>query len=254
MGGTCTALILTNQSAGKSLIYHNSVDPQVLAVIDLFRQSGCSIKVTDHQIEISRQDSVSHIRVITPVDRIVLANVALIAGMCKGSITVTGLRGTLIDKATATMLSEFGIVHEYERDSITFYSVDGLNPINATSKPFPGLSTDVLPLCAATAACTYGKSKFTELIYPARTSHLSLLKEFGIESSIMDKSYIIYGRPKCISAAKVKPTDIRAAAAALQLALIAKGTSVFFNSFHIFRGYENWFEKLRSLGAKIELL
>ena len=56
---------------------------------------------------------------------------------------------------------------------------------------------------------------------------------------------------KRLTGAEVKATDLRAGAALVAAALKADGMSVIHDIEHIERGYENFPEKLRSLGGDI---
>ena len=254
VGATCTALILASAGQSKSVLTDYAVDPQVLPVIHLLRASGCSIHLTDHAVTISRATFQRQVAADVPIDRVVLINVAALAAVCGGPIEVTQLRGTRLDIVSASILSALGLTYRYSQDSVTFFAPAGVRPITAVATPFPGLSTDVLPILAAASGCADGDSKFADYIYPSRTSHLPLLEKFGIESSVEGRSYTISGRLGRIVPAKVEPTDVRAASAALLVALTANGTSLISNYMHIARGYEDWVNKLRGLSAKVELV
>ena len=52
---------------------------------------------------------------------------------------------------------------------------------------------------------------------------------------------------------EVEATDLRAGACLLLAALIAEGTTTIKNADYILRGYESITEKLKNVGAKIEL-
>ncbi|HBQ26895.1 MAG TPA: UDP-N-acetylglucosamine 1-carboxyvinyltransferase, partial [Syntrophomonas sp.] len=51
--------------------------------------------------------------------------------------------------------------------------------------------------------------------------------------------------------ARVKATDLRAGAALVLAALVARGQTVIDNAIYIFRGYEDIYTKLRALGANV---
>ena len=61
---------------------------------------------------------------------------------------------------------------------------------------------------------------------------------------------IIQGIPQ-LTGASVRATDLRAGAALVIAGLMASGTTVVENIFHIDRGYEYFDDKLKGLGANI---
>lgn len=71
--------------------------------------------------------------------------------------------------------------------------------------------------------------------------------------TIEGKMAVIKGVRK-LSAAEVHSPDLRGGAAMVVAGLVAKGKTRVTNIEHILRGYEGLDKKLRSLGAKIEMV
>lgn len=72
----------------------------------------------------------------------------------------------------------------------------------------------------------------------------------GASIKVEGRSAIIYGaRP--LQGSKVIATDLRAGAAMVLAGLVAEGTTEISEIYHIERGYENFIEKFRKLGATI---
>jgi UDP-N-acetylglucosamine 1-carboxyvinyltransferase len=98
-----------------------------------------------------------------------------------------------------------------------------------------------------------GRSTVTEKIYPARFMHAAELQRMGAEIAIDGATAAIYGdRP--LSGAPVMASDLRASAALILAALVAKGETWVQRLYHLDRGYERFEERLRSLGADVERL
>ena len=74
----------------------------------------------------------------------------------------------------------------------------------------------------------------------------------GAKITVDGKSAFIEG-VECLKGAPVIANDLRAGAAMVIAGLVAKGTTEIEEIHHIQRGYDNIIEKLRSLGADIEL-
>ena len=109
------------------------------------------------------------------------------------------------------------------------------------------------PLTALLTQCN-GKSRLEETIYENRFQNVDYLNKMG--ASIDKKTNrIIYVHGKTDLRGKtVVATDLRAGACMLLAGLKASGKTTINNVEHILRGYENLIEKLRAVGADIELI
>ena len=80
--------------------------------------------------------------------------------------------------------------------------------------------------------------------------HVKELKRMGADITVKDRCAIINGKAE-LKGAKVDATDLRAGAAVVLAGLVANGTTEVSQIYHIDRGYEDFTEKLKSLGANI---
>ena len=80
--------------------------------------------------------------------------------------------------------------------------------------------------------------------------HVAELNRMGAHIQREGPHAIIEG-VKRLSGAAVMASDLRASACLVLAGLIAKGKSSVSRIYHLERGYENFDEKLRKLGAKI---
>ena len=74
----------------------------------------------------------------------------------------------------------------------------------------------------------------------------------GAKIEVQDSTAIITGVQK-LNAAVVKSSNLRAGAALILMGLAAEDTTTVCDLQHVWRGYENLAQKMRSLGADIEL-
>ena len=91
-----------------------------------------------------------------------------------------------------------------------------------------------------------------ENIFENRYRYVSELNKMGAKITIEGKTAVIKGVRK-LSGAKVKSTDLRGGACLVLAGLVARGVTTVTNIEYILRGYEKLDEKLRKLGAKIEV-
>lgn len=117
---------------------------------------------------------------------------------------------------------------------------------------FPQLLTDYQPLFGVLATQCQGETSIHDWIFEGRQGYLHALEAMGARVKFEDAHRAkIYG-PCELQGTEIVTADIRAGASVLIAALVAKGESVIYNAEIIDRGYENFHERLRSLGAEIE--
>lgn len=98
-----------------------------------------------------------------------------------------------------------------------------------------------------------GNQHHTESIFDNRFQYMDELRRMGADILVDGKVAVIQGG-KPLTAAPVKAVDLRAGAALVIAGLAAKGTTEVEDIHHIERGYECIVDKLRHLGADIELV
>ena len=117
--------------------------------------------------------------------------------------------------------------------------------------PHPGFPTDMQPQMAVLLALAEGTSIISESIWSNRFRYVDQLLRMGAKISVEGKVAIVQGVEK-LNGAPVGADDLRAGAAMLIAAFAAEGQSEIENLSHIDRGYENFVEKFRNLGADIQ--
>lgn len=99
-------------------------------------------------------------------------------------------------------------------------------------------------------AVSEGTSIITETIFENRFKHVDELRRMGADIRVEGRVCIVKGVKK-LSGAYVETSDLRAGSALVIAGLVAEGATVVANIYHIDRGYENFEQKLRGLGAQI---
>ena len=148
-------------------------------------------------------------------------------------------------------LEEIGVNMKVGLDYVEIFESDDLNAVEIKTLPYPGFATDLQqPLTALLTQCV-GLSKVSETIYPERFKHCAELAKMGAEIETLKGSSLITG-PTPLTGANVTATDLRCGASLVIAGLLAEGTTTIKDAYHIYRGYENIKEKLRSLGADVD--
>lgn len=119
--------------------------------------------------------------------------------------------------------------------------------------PFPGLNIDNLPFFAVIAASAKGRTLIHDWIYENRAIYLTELSKLNAKVELVDSHRVyITGRTHWRAADVITPPALRPAVVILLGMLAADGTSTLRNVYSINRGYEDFANRLNSLGANIE--
>lgn len=123
------------------------------------------------------------------------------------------------------------------------------------ARPFPGLNIDNLPLFVPIAAVAKGRTLIHDWVYEERALYYIEMRKLGVNVTLADphRAYID-GPTKWSAADVVCPPALRPAMLLLIGMLAANGTSMLRNVYSINRGYEDFAERLNSLGANISVV
>jgi UDP-N-acetylglucosamine 1-carboxyvinyltransferase len=123
------------------------------------------------------------------------------------------------------------------------------------AQPYPGLNIDNLPFFIPIATQAKGTTLIHDWTYENRAIYSLELNKLGANVILADPHRVFIEGPTELKAAEVIcPPALRPAAIILISMLAAKGTSILRNVYSINRGYEDLSERLKKLGAKIEII
>lgn len=184
-------------------------------------------------------------------DRIEAGTLLATAALTRGDVKVLGLPPAHLP-IYLEKLQHAGIEVTTGKDWIRAAWKGVLKQTDITTAPFPGFATDLQPLFVTAMCFATGRSFIEENLYEGRFNYVPELERMGalIEFSEDKKTAIVTGVEK-LSGAEVKATDLRAGAALVLAGLAAEGVSEISNVKYIDRGYENFVEKLKSLGGQV---
>jgi UDP-N-acetylglucosamine 1-carboxyvinyltransferase len=95
-----------------------------------------------------------------------------------------------------------------------------------------------------------GHSLVTENVFESRFMFVNELSRLGAQIHVDGHHASIHGITE-LSGAPVEATDIRAGAGLVLAALVADGVTTVDGAFHVDRGYPEFAEQLRALGADV---
>lgn len=252
--GTANALMAAVLAPGTTHLESAACEPEITDLCQMLSAMGAQIEHTgSHHLVIQGVESLKGCRHRIIPDRIEVGTYCIASAITKGDVKVVDAEashlGAFFDK-----MKEAGLNFEEREGALrTQVHPDGLRPIEVTTLPYPGYPTDLQAQACALACLAPGPSLLTERVYPNRFMHVPELGRMGAEIGIEGTTAIVKGGAK-LHGAPVMASDLRASAALVLAALAAEGETWIQRIYHLDRGYEQFDEKLRSLGAEIERL
>ncbi len=119
--------------------------------------------------------------------------------------------------------------------------------------PFPGINMDNLPFLGLIATAARGRSMIHDWSYENRAIYFTELSKLNANVELLDPHRVyITGPTKWKPADIVAPPALRPSVVVLLAMLAAPGESILRDVYSINRGYEDFANRLNSLGAHIE--
>ena len=250
VGATVNVMLAAVKANGQTFIYNAAKEPHIVDLANFLNSMGAKINVAG--TDIIRIRGVQHLHGSTYAvipDQIETGTLMIAAAATGGDVIINGCIPTHMDALSAKLL-EMGVkVTDYD-DAIRVHVVGPRRAINVKTQVYPGFPTDLQQPMSALLTTAKGTSLVTETIFEQRFRHLDEIRRMGAHVRVMDRTAIIEGVPD-LYGAPMTASDLRAGAALIVAALMARGTSEIYEPGYIDRGYEHIEEKLRSLGAEI---
>jgi UDP-N-acetylglucosamine 1-carboxyvinyltransferase len=183
-------------------------------------------------------------------DRIEAGTFIMAALVTKGDVVIENV---ITSHLTALMskLEEMGaVVETLSETSIRVTCDKRLTAAEISTVWYPGFPTDLQPQIMAILATAEGTSIVKENIYEDRFSHIEELMRMGANIQVTHNVAVLKGVEK-LSGANVTGGDLRATAGLIIAGLAAEGVTEVYGLTHLDRGYSNFTEKLKALGAEV---
>jgi UDP-N-acetylglucosamine 1-carboxyvinyltransferase len=249
--GTINVMTAAALAEGETVLVGAACEPEVSDCAELLIKMGAKIKghgTPEIRIEgVDKLTGAEH-RVIP--DRIECGTFMIAAAITNGELE---LKHCNLDQLIAVQdrLDEVGVQIGRENGTVFVTAARRINPVEMTTQPYPGFPTDLQAQLMALLCLSDGISVVTERIFPDRFLHVGELNRMGARVRKEGPTAIIQGVRE-LQGANVMASDLRASAALVLAALVAKGTTRIDRVYHIDRGYEKIEEKLAAVGAHIE--
>ncbi len=250
VGATENIMTAAVLAKGRTVIANAAREPDIADIGEYLITMGAKIEgLGTSTITIDGVDRLSPATHATLPDRIVTGTWAFAAVMTQGDITIIGGRPDHLEIPLDKLVAA-GAVITTTPDGFRVKMDRRPTAVDVATLPYPGFPTDLQPMAICMNAIAQGHALVTENVFEGRFMFVNELKRLGATITVDGHHAAVNGLSQ-LSGAPVLATDIRAGAALVLAGLVSEGITVVEAGFHIDRGYPDFAEDLRSLGADV---
>lgn len=251
VGATINVMMAASCAEGTTYINGAACEPEVVDVANFINSIGGEIYGTGTSlITINGKNTFNDTTYTIIPDRIEAGTYIIAGALTAKELKISNLNPDHIG-AILNKLSEAGVKYKTENNSIIIKKGQSVNPVNIKVSTYPGFPTDMQAQFSILMTQAKGSSIILETIFENRFMYIPELLRMGAKIQMKENSAIINGQTK-LDGAEIMASDLRASAALVLAALIAKGESTISRIYHIDRGYTKIENKLKNVGALIE--
>ncbi|MCF0228383.1 MAG: UDP-N-acetylglucosamine 1-carboxyvinyltransferase [Parasporobacterium sp.] len=251
VGATINVLLAAAMADGITIIENPAKEPHVVDLANMLNSMGARIRGAGTDvIRISGVQKLHSTEYTVIPDQIEAGTFLMAGAATRGDVTVNNVIPKHLESITAK-LEDIGCeIVEY--DEAVRVIADGciLKNTHVKTLPYPGFPTDMQPQMAVVLTLAEGMSTVKESIFENRFKYAGELARMGAKIKIESNTAMITGVRK-LKGAQVESPDLRAGAALTIAGLAAEGCTQVSGIQFIQRGYENFEDKLRRIGADI---
>ncbi len=253
VGATINVMLAAVLALGNTTIENAAKEPHVVDVANMLNSMGANIKGAGTDVIRIRGVERLHGTEYTIIpDQIEAGTYMFAAAVTRGDVMVRNVIPKHMEAISSKLLEMGCEVSEFD-DTIRVVGKPQLRSCNVKTLPYPGFPTDMQPQMCVTLTLANGTGIVTESIFENRFKYVDELTKMGAQIKVEGNVAVIDGVKRLTGAELVAP-DLRAGAALVLAGLSAEGVTTVDNIEYILRGYENFDQKLQSLGAMIELV
>lgn len=248
--GTENLLLAAVLAKGRTVIRNAAAEPEIVCLAGLLNAMGARIAgAGSHTIVVDGVERLHGAEYRIMPDRIEAGTFAIAAAITGGDVTLHDMAPDHLD-ALVWKLEEAGVEVHTEGDTMRVRATDRLGPLSVQALPYPGFATDLQAPLATLLTQAAGHSVLYERVYDNRLLYVSELRKMGAEIVVAGQTAIITG-PTPLVGTHVRALDLRCAAALVLAGLVASGTTIVSEIWHLERGYERFAEKLQAIGGDV---
>jgi len=249
---TENAIMAATLSEGKTEIRLAASEPHVQDLCHFLNKMGAKITgIGTNNIKITGVKSLKGVKYKIIGDYLEAGTFAIATVATKGDVKINGINPDHLDSFWQK-LKDLGGIFTLGKDSVHVKGGGKLNNVKMLrTAVYPSFATDLQAPFTVLLTQANGVSKIFETLFEGRLNYLFELEKMGAHIEFLNPHQALIIGPVELKSLPISSCDIRAGAAMVIAALIAKGETEISNVYYIDRGYENFDQKLRSLGAEI---
>ncbi|PRY51679.1 UDP-N-acetylglucosamine 1-carboxyvinyltransferase [Geodermatophilus tzadiensis] len=250
VGATENLLMAAVLAEGTTVIDNAAREPEIVDICAMLTAMGARIDgAGTSTLTVEGVTELSPVTYTTVPDRIVAGTWCIGAVMTRGDVVVE----RAVPEHLAVPLDKLvsaGATVEVVDGGVRVAMDERPRGVDVVTLPFPGFPTDLQPMAVALAAVSTGTALITENVFEGRFMFVNELVRLGADVRIDGHHAVVRGRER-LSSAPVVATDIRAGAGLVLAGLVSDGVTEVQDVHHVDRGYPDFVDQLRGLGAEV---
>lgn len=250
VGATINIMLAAVKARGLTIIENAAKEPHIVDLANFLNAMGADVRGAGTDVIKIRGVSEMHgcSYSIIP-DQIEAGTYMVAAAATAGDVIIKNVIPKHLESITAKLIECGVTVTEYD-DAVRVQSDGHFKRCNIKTMPHPGFPTDMQPQMATLLTVAEGTSLVSEGVWDNRFKYIDQFIRMGANVQV-DGTIAVFQGVKELTGAPVKADDLRAGAAMIIAGLMARGKTEIEDIIYIDRGYENYVEKFRDLGADI---
>ena len=252
VGATENSIIAACLAKGKTILKNCAIEPEIKDLTNFLNSAGAKIKwIGKRKVLIEGVKSLKSAKYKVMSDRIEAGTFCVAATLTGGDLKINNFNPKII-RTELNLLKKMGTKLKIFKNEIHIKGPKKIKSLNnITTKEYPNFPTDMQAQFMVLLCKANGRSTITENVFENRFMQVAELRRLGAKIKVKKNKAIIEGGTK-FEGAELMSSDLRASAALVLAAMIAKGNSVVNRIYHLDRGYEKIENKLRKIGVNIK--
>ena len=254
VGATENLMLAAILADGTTTMQNAAREPEIIDLANFLNAMGADVVgagTSDITINGVKQEDLHEIEYTTIPDRIEAGTFMTAVVATRGKALIKNIFPAHLTFFTNKLLKMGASIKLIEPTVIEVSCKSRLNTVNFVTQPYPGFPTDLQSMAMVLLSTANGVGIITESLYENRFMQVPELRRMGADIH-QDRNHAIIKGVKKLTGTTLSASDLRAGASLVVAALMAEGSSIIENLYHIDRGYENFEQKISLLGGKIE--
>lgn len=251
VGATENIMMAACLAKGQTIIENVAKEPEIVDLANFLNALGAKVRGAGTDlIKIQGVPKLKGGRYSIIPDRIEAGTFMVAAAATRGDVIMENVIPRHLEPLSAKLRE--ANVEVIEGEDTIHIKAGGIEArsIDIKTMPYPGFPTDMQSQMMSFLSTVPGTSIIIENIFENRFRVADELKRMGANIKVEGRMAVIEG-VSSLQGAQVKASDLRAGAALVISALMARGETEIGNVHFVDRGYTNMEQKLTHLGARI---